>query len=330
MRQLRNWAFPARERAWRMSCREAFDLFDSDGNGWLSEDELRAVIARQGGGAPLSNAEFDAIFAEFDLNHDGQINFPEFSRMWGGDVPAAAATAAQRPAAAAAQVAIGLGVRRPPPMVALSNVPLPPSKLLTEQKNDITAATRARTHSLRAVLTNVQPESLRAKIDELIEYQLGMRLRHLAGERTEARGAAALARSLAPATQLHEPAESEGLAGFYNGTILLMLYPDLPDEASANFDTLANKLLELRTPDRQKAVHHVIAVPCGSGSSELFDAPRERAVATGLRKRWRTATNPNAQAMREHRHLASLLMPLMSGVAAGNASRGGPAGVEIS
>ena len=54
-------------------------------------------------------------------------------------------------------------------IIALSNVPLPPSKLLTEQKNDITAATRARTHSLRAVLTNVQPESLRAKIDELID-----------------------------------------------------------------------------------------------------------------------------------------------------------------
>lgn len=329
MRRLRNWAFPVRETAHTLTAREAFDLFDADGNGWLSEVELRAVITRQGGGAPLSDSEFDAIFSDFDLNHDGQIQFAEFSRMW-GDCPAPAA--AQRPAAAAAaQVAIGLGVRRPPPMASLSSIPPLASKGLAEQKSELAVATRARTNSLRAVLTNVQPESLRAKIDELIEQHLGMRLRHVAGERTEARGAAALARSLAPCTQLYEPTEAEGLAGHYNGTIVLFFYPDLPDEASTNFDTMASKLLELRAADRQKALHHVIAVPCNpSLATDFFAAPRERSIASGLRKRWRTAGTPNAQAMKEHRHLARLLLPLMSGVAAGNASRGGPAGVEIS
>ena len=63
-----------------MTCREAFDLFDADGNGWLSDEELRAVLARQGGGAPLSDVEFAGIFAEFDLDHDGRITFTEFSR----------------------------------------------------------------------------------------------------------------------------------------------------------------------------------------------------------------------------------------------------------
>jgi hypothetical protein len=89
--------------------------------------------------------------------------------------------------------------------------------------------------------------------------------------------------------------------------------------------------IELRAADRQKALHHVIAVPCNpSLATDFFAAPRERSIASGLRKRWRTAGTPNAQAMKEHRHLARLLLPLMSGVAAGNASRGGPAGVEIS
>ena len=66
MRRLRNWAFPAPRDVGRhsLTCREAFDIFDTDHNGWLSYDELRVHIQRQGGGAPLSDAEFDAIFAE--------------------------------------------------------------------------------------------------------------------------------------------------------------------------------------------------------------------------------------------------------------------------
>ena len=70
MRRLRNWVFPVRDSASTLTCREAFDLFDSDGNGWLSEEELRAVVSWQGGGAPLSDVEFSAIFAECTLPWD--------------------------------------------------------------------------------------------------------------------------------------------------------------------------------------------------------------------------------------------------------------------
>lgn len=332
MRRLRNWVFPVRDSTSTLTCREAFDMFDADGNGWLSEDELRAVISRQGGGAPLSDAEFEVIFVEFDLNHDGQITFNEFSRMWGTDdavVPAG--RAAQRPAAAAAQVAVGLGVKRPPPMAPLSKLAPIQTMLLAEQTRELTTLTGGRTNSLRAVLTNLQPESLRAKVDELVETHLGQRLRYLAGERTEARGAAALARSVAPATMLHEPAESEGVGGYYNGTLLLLFYPDVPDGASTNCETLMAKLLELRTPDKGKPLHHILAVPCGlTGETfgEYLNAPRERSKP-GLRKYWRTAGIPGSQNMYDHKHVGRLLKPLIAGVQASNQAMGGPA-VSIS
>ena len=51
--------------------REAFNVFDADGSGALSVAELRAVLTRPGGGTPLSDAEVEAIIAEFDTNGDG-------------------------------------------------------------------------------------------------------------------------------------------------------------------------------------------------------------------------------------------------------------------
>lgn len=65
-----------------MSVREIFDLFDSDGNGELDQEELKEVFWRPGD-EPLSDAEVEAIMAEFDADGNGVIDFEEFSVMWG-------------------------------------------------------------------------------------------------------------------------------------------------------------------------------------------------------------------------------------------------------
>lgn len=66
----------------RASIEAAFRLFDVDGDGSLSVDELQAVLSRPGGGAPLSNAEVQAVINEFDENGDGVLQIHEFARMW--------------------------------------------------------------------------------------------------------------------------------------------------------------------------------------------------------------------------------------------------------
>ena len=44
--------------------RKAFKVFDKDGSGALSIAEMRAVLTRPGGGAPLSDEEVAAVIAE--------------------------------------------------------------------------------------------------------------------------------------------------------------------------------------------------------------------------------------------------------------------------
>ena len=55
-------------------------------HGALSVEEIKAVLMRPGGGAPISDAEAAALIAEFDTNGDGELQFEEFAAMWGCDV----------------------------------------------------------------------------------------------------------------------------------------------------------------------------------------------------------------------------------------------------
>lgn len=50
----------------------AFRMFDRDGSGLVSADELRKVLE----GA--NTADFDKMIKEFDANGDGEISFEEF------------------------------------------------------------------------------------------------------------------------------------------------------------------------------------------------------------------------------------------------------------
>jgi calmodulin len=59
--------------------REAFKVFDKDGNGYISAAELRHIM--QTLGEKLTDEEVDEMIREADINHDGMIDYNEFVHM---------------------------------------------------------------------------------------------------------------------------------------------------------------------------------------------------------------------------------------------------------
>ena len=59
--------------------REAFRVFDKDGNGFISPAELRYVMTKMG--QELTDEEVDQMIQEADLDGDGQVNYREFVKM---------------------------------------------------------------------------------------------------------------------------------------------------------------------------------------------------------------------------------------------------------
>ena len=60
-------------------CREAFKVFDSDGNGFINSSELRQVMLNLG--EKLSEEEVEMMIKEADTNGDGLVNYDEFISM---------------------------------------------------------------------------------------------------------------------------------------------------------------------------------------------------------------------------------------------------------
>lgn len=59
--------------------REAFSVFDKDGSGKISGDELRQIMRSLG--EELTEDEIQQMIREADTNGDGEIDYEEFVRM---------------------------------------------------------------------------------------------------------------------------------------------------------------------------------------------------------------------------------------------------------
>ena len=59
--------------------KDAFKVFDSDGNGSISKSELKRLMSNLG--QRLSDAELDAMMGEVDIDGNGEIDFDEFKQM---------------------------------------------------------------------------------------------------------------------------------------------------------------------------------------------------------------------------------------------------------
>ena len=53
-----------------------YQVFDRDGNGYISRDELRSAMEMLG--EPLGEAHLDQLMRETDLDSDGHIDYKEF------------------------------------------------------------------------------------------------------------------------------------------------------------------------------------------------------------------------------------------------------------
>jgi len=59
---------------------EMFRVFDKDGDGQVSANEIRSVMAGVYG-EPLTEAEIEEVIKMSDVDGDGQINYSEFVQM---------------------------------------------------------------------------------------------------------------------------------------------------------------------------------------------------------------------------------------------------------
>jgi len=59
---------------------EAFKLFDSDGDGVITHEEVKALITKIGGN--MSDAEAKALVSKADKDSNKGIDFTEFALLW--------------------------------------------------------------------------------------------------------------------------------------------------------------------------------------------------------------------------------------------------------
>lgn len=58
---------------------EAFRVFDTDGDGYITKEELRQVMQQLD--PDMSDKDIDDMMKEADVDNNGKIDFEEFKRM---------------------------------------------------------------------------------------------------------------------------------------------------------------------------------------------------------------------------------------------------------
>ena len=69
------------KEALQICYKEAFQLFDKDGNGRISAEELRFVMKNRGENLTEHESKIGEMMREADTDGDGQINYDEFVKM---------------------------------------------------------------------------------------------------------------------------------------------------------------------------------------------------------------------------------------------------------
>lgn len=60
---------------------KAFQVFDKDGNGFISTTEFKNVMMNATYSKKLSNKDIEEMISQIDINKDGQINYQEFVKI---------------------------------------------------------------------------------------------------------------------------------------------------------------------------------------------------------------------------------------------------------
>ena len=59
---------------------KAFKLFDCDGDGLVSTEELRMLVERAGGS--ITQGEATALIRQADKDFNGKLDYSEFRELW--------------------------------------------------------------------------------------------------------------------------------------------------------------------------------------------------------------------------------------------------------
>merc|ERR1712018_692640 len=73
-------ARPSLEMADNVELKEAFKLFDMDGDGMITKDELRKLVEKVGGS--MTEGEAKGLIHQADKDGNESIDFSEFSKLW--------------------------------------------------------------------------------------------------------------------------------------------------------------------------------------------------------------------------------------------------------